>query len=113
MLINYTLLPADPPSFTIEPSNQTVKEFEDTVFLCNATGNPAPEITWMKDEQTVTHGHTLSFSALKNDSGKYWCLAQNGIGLAINTSASLDVQCKFEDNINMLRSHFRTCNFLN
>ena len=83
------------------------------MFLCNATGNPASEITWMKDEETVTHGDTLSFSALKSDSGKYWCLAENGIGLAINASASLDVQCKFEDNINMLRSHFRTCNLFN
>ena len=104
---------ADPPSFTIEPSDQIVKEFEDTVFLCNATGNPAPKITWMKAGKTVAHGDTLSFSANKSDSGKYWCSAENGLGLAINTSASLDVQCKFENNANMLRSHFRTFNLLN
>ena len=107
------VLTADPPSFTTEPSDQIVKEFEDTVFLCNATGNPAPKITWMKGGKTVAHGDTLRFSANKSDSGKFWCLAENGLGLPINTSASLDVQCKFQNNVNMLRSHFRTCNLLN
>ena len=78
----------------MEPSDETVKEFEDTVFLCTATGNPAPKITWMKDGETVAHGDALRFSANRSDSGKYWCLAENGLGVAINTSASLDVQCK-------------------
>ena len=71
------------------------------MFLCNATGNPAPKITWIKDGTTVAHGNTLSFSSIVSDSGEYWCLAENGLGLAINTSASLDVQCKFENNANM------------
>ena len=87
-------LTADPPSFTMEPPDQIVKESEDTVFLCTATGNPAPKITWMKDGKTVAHGDTLSFSANRSRSGKYWCFAENGLGQAINTSASLDVQCK-------------------
>ena len=79
----------------MEPSDQIVKESEDTVFLCTATGNPAPKITWMKDDgKTVAHGDSLSFSANRSLSGKYWCLAENGLGQAISTSASLDVQCK-------------------
>ena len=85
---------ADPPSFTLKPSDKTVKESEDSVFLCNATGNPFPNIPWKKNGKTVAHGDTLSVSANRNHSGKYWCLAENGLGLVINTSASLDVQCK-------------------
>jgi len=87
-------LTADPPSFETKPSDQIVKESEETVFLCSATGNPTPNITWMKDGKTVVHGDTLRFSVSRSDSGKYWCLAENGLGLAVNTSASLDVQCK-------------------
>ena len=89
----------------MEPSDQTVKEFEDTVFLCTATGNPAPKITWMKDGETVADGDTLSFPANRSDSGKYLCSAENGLGLAINSSASLDVQCKYKDNANTPKSH--------
>jgi len=48
----------------------------------------------LKDGKTVADGDTLSFSANRSRSGKYWCLAENGLGQAINTSASLDVQCK-------------------
>ena len=92
--IFFSFLTVDPPSFTLKPSDKIVKESEGTMFLCNATGNPAPEITWIKDGKTVAHGDSLSILASRSDSGKYWCLAENGLGLAINISASLDVQCK-------------------
>ena len=36
----------------------------------------------------------LSFETNRNQSGKYWCLADNGLGVKINASALLDVQCK-------------------
>ena len=45
----------------------------------------------------MTEGDTLSFgSTNRNDSGNYWCLAENGLGEAINTTAYLDVQCEYE-----------------
>ena len=81
----------------MKPSDQIVKESEDAILLCTATGNPAPKITWVKDGKTVAHGDTLSFSANRSHSGKYWCLAENGLGLPINTSTSVDVQCKYEN----------------
>ena len=37
---------------------------------------------------------TLSFETNRNNSGKYWCLAENGLFSTVNASANLDVQCK-------------------
>ena len=61
---------------------------------CSAIGNPVPKITWIKDGKTLELGETLSFKALRNQSGKYWCSADNGLGEAVNASADIDVQCK-------------------
>ena len=93
MLLSIVLVP---PSFTKRPSNQTVVEGTNVTFLCTATGNPTPTVTWMKDGSSVAEGETLGFETSRNDSGKYWCLAKNGLGEAINTTVYLDVQCKFK-----------------
>nr|XP_058952493.1 uncharacterized protein LOC131779909 isoform X2 [Pocillopora verrucosa] len=81
-----------PPSFDSRPTNKTVIEGTNTTFHCTATGNPTPTITWMKDGKSVAEGHTFSFETSWNDSGKYWCLATNGLGETINTTVNLDVQ---------------------
>ena len=49
----------------------------------------------MKNGKVVGQGDKLSFESSKNRSGKYWCMARNELGLTINASALLDVQCKF------------------
>lgn len=85
-----------PPIFKSRPADQTVEDGEEASFHCSATGNPNPKITWLKDGKTLITGNTLSFVAFKNLSGKYWCSANNGLGLAINTSAHLTVQSKYE-----------------
>lgn len=78
------------------PSDLTVTEKDQITFNCTAAGNPAPNITWFKDGKTLATGETLSFEARRNNSGKYWCSADNGIDKSINTSVSLDVQCMFK-----------------
>ena len=73
-------------------------EKEQIKFTCNAAGNPVPNITWTKDGKTVGTGDTLSLETHRNQSGEYWCSAENGVGLAINASAFLDVRCKYSEN---------------
>ena len=43
-------------------------------------------------------GDTLSLETHRNKSGEYLCSAENGVGLVINASAYLDVQCKYIKN---------------
>jgi len=74
-------------------------ENEEVTFHCTATGNPTPDITWLKDGKTVGMGDTLSFKAKSEKSGKYWCSADNGLDTTVNTSASLDVQCKYDNSM--------------
>ena len=94
LLLIYFVKFAVLPSFTSKPSDLTVREGSEAIFLCAATGNPTPTITWMKDGKTVGLGDELRFSAKRNQSGEYRCSADNGLGVNITASASLDVQCK-------------------
>ena len=84
-----------PPSVTTRPSNKTVIENTMVAFACSASGNPVPKLTWVKDGESIRMGGKLSFKAARNDSGLYWCLADNGLQPAANSSALLDVQCEW------------------
>ena len=84
-----------PPSLITKPSNQTLTENEILIFHCTANGNPVPKIKWIKDGKTLDEGDKLTFGAMRNTSGWYWCSADNGLGFTANKSAYLDVQCKY------------------
>ena len=94
-----------PPSLSTKPSNQTIMENQELTFHCTGTGNPTPKITWVKDGKSVANGDTLSFKANRNHSGEYWCLAENGLKDTVNTSAYLDVHCKFNCFVAQLIVH--------
>ena len=80
---------------TTRPRDKTVLEADNVTFHCNANGNPVPKISWIKDGKAVASGDTLSIiNTKRNQSGKYWCLAENGLNMTANASADLDVQCK-------------------
>ena len=64
-------------------------------FHCNATGNPIPKIKWIKDGKTVSLGDTLVIEANRNDSGKYLCLAENGLNATVSASTNLEVKCEY------------------
>ena len=98
---NYTIYLPNPyyptvsPSLIARPDDKIIIEGATVTFHCNATGNPAPNMTWTKDGKTITTGETLSFVTDRNQSGQYWCSADNGLNATVNASATLDVQCEY------------------
>ena len=83
-----------PPALTVTPTNLTMAEGHNATLRCSAAGNPTPTITWMKDGQTVATGRSLTLGVKKEDSGIYWCIADNGLRVTANASAFLNVQCE-------------------
>ena len=84
----------DPPSWVTRPTDQTVIQAATVTFHCSASGNPVPTIVWLKGGKTVGTGNTLSFKTSRNQSGEYWCSAENALK-TVNTNVSLNVQCKY------------------
>ena len=74
-------------------------ENKEFTFNCTASGNPTPKITWIKDGETVAEGDKLNRKAHRSHTGRYWCLAENGLEVSANASAYLDVKCKYGSNV--------------
>ena len=84
------------PQIVILPENKTVSESNPVLLRCEASGYPAPTITWTKDgrqlpgaQRTVNIGQSR-----KSDAGRYVCTADNGIGQPETAEAYITVQCK-------------------
>ncbi|XP_066533975.1 hemicentin-1 [Hoplias malabaricus] len=89
---NFDLDVLVPPSILNQGGLQDVrvKEGQNVTLTCEATGNPVPEISWLKDGQAVvqnarlqvmSHGRFLHISeAQVVDTGRYSCLASNSAG---------------------------------
>lgn len=94
-----------PPEFITKLENVTVNETETHTFECNVTGNPAPVISWYKNEQCVDQvpDYRTSFNngvcrltieeTFMEDDARYTCRAVNPAGEAA-TSAKLTVLAK-------------------
>ncbi|CAI6349510.1 unnamed protein product [Macrosiphum euphorbiae] len=71
------------------PENKTVSVGEQLQLSCKAVGNPAPSITWAKDDIDLELGqrvqvfqnNTLIISKVeRTDGGQYKCVASNSLG---------------------------------
>ncbi|KAG7229056.1 hypothetical protein INR49_013175 [Caranx melampygus] len=96
-----------PPTFVKSPEDQTGISGGVASFVCQATGEPKPRITWMKKGKKVIEfddgsGSVLRIQPLRThrDEAIYECTATNSAG-EINTSAKLTV---LEGKISLLFS---------
>ena len=99
-------LNTDQPEISEHPQNQIVLEGLNVSFLCNATGNPTPTLSWTINGSPVntTSNPRITFSAYntqltittvkRTDGGEYKCLASNSVKTVTSTAAFLIVQCK-------------------
>ena len=73
------------------------KERKNVTLYCNATGKPAPRLSWIRerDGKIVASGNTLVIlSADRSHRGEYRCVADNGVRSPVSKSAYLNVLCK-------------------
>ncbi|XP_050453317.1 basement membrane-specific heparan sulfate proteoglycan core protein isoform X8 [Cataglyphis hispanica] len=80
------------PKIVISPSYQQVREGEPVEFRCEATGNPPPQLDWirvhgiMSPEATFYNGVWSLPAASKNDAAEYKCIARNNVGVDEKTT---------------------------
>ena len=100
-------LSTDQPEVTAHSQDVTKPEGDNVTLSCNATGNPAPTISWIINGfsvDTSINDSRISFSGnqkhltitklSRKDSGKYRCMVNNVLGNDTSDVAILDVQCK-------------------
>ena len=92
------------PQVTISPASQlTVNESNTAALFCSATGNPAPQLSWVRvggslpsNRIKVTSDGLMQISDVRlEDAGKYKCMARNILGKDEN-AANLVVQSKLK-----------------
>ncbi|XP_022802711.1 hemicentin-2-like [Stylophora pistillata] len=87
-----------PPKITSTGDSQIVTEGSGLVLFCNATGKPAPNITWTRvlevgtDSQELFVGNPwIIVNISRTSTGTYRCTADNGIGSPVNHTISMKV----------------------
>ena len=92
------------PNVTISPASQlTVNESNTAALFCSATGNPAPQLLWVRINGSLpSNGIKVTSDGLMQigdvrleDAWKYKCMARNILGEDEN-AANLVVQSKLK-----------------
>ena len=52
------------------------------------------ELFLLQSRMLLPDGSLFLLRAMVKDSGVYWCVASNGLGVARSTNATLDIACK-------------------
>ncbi|XP_066269746.1 uncharacterized protein [Branchiostoma lanceolatum] len=120
-------LPDGFPTITQGPQLKAVERGRPAILVCSASGDPAPDITWLKDmvpvDMTDSRIKLLSSGSLQinsttqEDEGRYECVATNNLGTRYSYPANLyirvrrvpprfniipeDVEVNLGDNINL------------
>ncbi|GFS41621.1 peroxidasin [Nephila pilipes] len=81
-----------PPVFSRIPEDQRIGVGSSVELLCNAKGQPMPQIKWKKNGNILviesdhhrinSHGDLYMFNIKKEDDGHYECIAENDVGTA-------------------------------
>ncbi|KAM3922717.1 cell adhesion molecule-related/down-regulated by oncogenes isoform 1-T3 [Leptodactylus fuscus] len=98
-LVNYTVTILELPYIYHPPEDQSVLLGSEVNFICEAQGNPPPNITWLHNAKTLSpsphihpQGSKLHIAnAMVEDSGMYQCMVDNGVGV-VQSAARLHVQ---------------------
>ena len=87
-----------PPRMTSYSDNQTVNEGSNLRLFCNATGRPAPNITWIRvsDDEVLFAGNPWYIVNINRTySGTYRCVADNRVPSPVNSTISINVLCEY------------------
>lgn len=68
---------------------------EEVTINCKAEGNPAPQFSWTKDDQSLAGGSSHTFSGIQySDAGSYTCTAKNAAKeLTVENDITVDGEC--------------------
>ena len=88
----------DVPEIVRSPSTTSVIEGDNTILLCQATGNPQPNLTWTKagGNKTLSRSERLVLVNLTraDDGTEFKCKVMNYLGFA-EASALVTIHCKY------------------
>ena len=78
---------------TVQPPKDSVTlgEKSSVDFTCKASGNPAPNITWSRNQTILSSGENLKLTAEQSEAGVYTCTASNGVGTKQSFTVIVDV----------------------
>ena len=89
-------------SFINVSSDTSLIEGSVLQLFCNASGRPAPNITWVRitssgSESNVLHrGTTWEFENVsRTEAGTYRCIAYNGVGNSVSHTLRVNVECEY------------------
>jgi len=90
-----------PPSITVQPSDQTVREGNSASFAIVATGNPTPSYQWWINRNdnngwveipgATEASYTTSITTISNNGYRYRCYVSNSEGNITSTEVLLTV----------------------